>query len=72
MWNDKHEKVGIASSVEQFWNGDHIFWQLDSWEIFHIFMILIDNLGELTALDHLLVDPHVDAEKGFKRSIQKV
>lgn len=37
----------------------HIPRQLVPWQIFNIFMIRINDLSQLPALDHLFIHPHV-------------
>lgn len=41
-----------------FWDTDHIFGELDSWQVFDIHMIIVDDLCKLSSLHCLLKHPH--------------
>lgn len=44
-----------------FTNTNHVRWQLVSGQVFHVLVLLIDDFGQLLALDHLLVHVHGNA-----------
>lgn len=39
-------------------NTDHTFWELDSWQVFDVHVIVVDDLCKLSSLHHLLKHPH--------------
>lgn len=58
--NNKDKHSGITAGLEQIRAGDNVLRQLDSWEIFDVLMLGVDDLGQVASVDLLLKDPHLD------------
>lgn len=57
---DKDENVGVTSGVEQVRVGDDVLWQLVSRKVLDVLMLAVDDLTQLFAIHHLLVDVHAN------------
>lgn len=60
MGHDKDEDRCALDGLEDLWYGDNVLGQLNVWQVANVLVCAVDDLGQLAAVDRLLVHPHVD------------
>lgn len=58
--NDKHQQVCILHGLAEVGDGNHIFWQFVSREIFYIFVVIIYDVCQFSPINRFFKDPHLD------------
>lgn len=58
--NLTHCSCQTCSNNSTYCSTNHIFWEFDAWQVLDVFMLSVDDLRQLPAVNHLLVHVHLN------------
>lgn len=58
--NLTHCSCQTCSNNSTYCSTNHIFWEFDAWQVLDVFMLSVDDLRQLSAVNHLLVHVHLN------------
>ncbi|KAH3668430.1 hypothetical protein OGAPHI_002184 [Ogataea philodendri] len=70
--NVEDDDICIRTGIHNIRNGNDVLWELNSWEVLHIFMLSVNDLGQFATLHLFFENPHFHGLVELLRSLSGI